>query len=99
MKLRDKILARANEINEIAARYGASNLRLFGSVARGEERPDSDIDILATVDAENYSLWDVMDLEEIIGKIFGHTAHIMSDRSVDDFFYKFIADDLTGIAP
>ena len=30
-----------------AARHGASNLRVFGSVARGEERPDSDVDLLA----------------------------------------------------
>jgi hypothetical protein len=32
-------------LHKIAARHGASNLRLFGSVARGE-RPDSDVDLL-----------------------------------------------------
>ena len=30
-----------------AAAYGVSNLRVFGSVARGEDRPDSDVDLLA----------------------------------------------------
>lgn len=29
-----------------AARFGGSNLRVFGSVARGEDRPDSDVDVL-----------------------------------------------------
>ena len=34
---------------EIAARHGAGNLELFGSAARGELRPDSDIDLLVVV--------------------------------------------------
>jgi predicted nucleotidyltransferase/DNA-binding XRE family transcriptional regulator len=35
---------------EVAARHGASNLRLFGSTARGEDRADSDIDLLVHLD-------------------------------------------------
>jgi len=38
------------EILAIAARYGASNLRVFGSVARGEAGPASDVDLLVTLD-------------------------------------------------
>lgn len=34
------------KIKDIAASYGASNVRVFGSLARGDERPDSDIDLL-----------------------------------------------------
>lgn len=33
-------------INALGTRYGARRIRLFGSVARGEERPDSDVDFL-----------------------------------------------------
>lgn len=36
-----------DEINTVAARHGATNLRVFGSVARGDEHADSDIDVLA----------------------------------------------------
>jgi uncharacterized protein len=35
-----------HEVTQIAARRGASNVRLFGSVARGEETEDSDVDVL-----------------------------------------------------
>jgi predicted nucleotidyltransferase len=34
------------EILRIAARHGARNVRVFGSVARGEDRFDSDVDLL-----------------------------------------------------
>ncbi len=34
------------EIIKLAASYGATNVRIFGSVARGEETPESDIDFL-----------------------------------------------------
>jgi predicted nucleotidyltransferase/DNA-binding XRE family transcriptional regulator len=37
-------------IRRVAARHGVSNLRLFGSTARGDDRPDSDIDLLVHLD-------------------------------------------------
>ncbi len=46
------------EILQIAARHGATNVRVFGSVARGEARPDSDVDFLVTLEA-NRSLLDL----------------------------------------
>ena len=44
--------ARRKEIMQIAARHGAYNVRVFGSVARGEARPDSDIDFLVNLEAD-----------------------------------------------
>ncbi len=40
-----------HELISAAAARGAQNLRVFGSVARGEERPDSDVDLLADLPA------------------------------------------------
>ncbi len=37
---------RQNELLEVAARHGLTNVRVFGSVARGEDGPDSDVDLL-----------------------------------------------------
>ena len=47
MSLRDEIHRQRDAMRGNAGRYGATNLRLFGSVARGEDRPDSDVDLLA----------------------------------------------------
>ncbi len=42
----NELHAKRGAISELAKRYGARHLRVFGSVARGEERPDSDVDFL-----------------------------------------------------
>jgi len=41
-----KVRAKRTEIKRLSAKAGVTNLRVFGSVARGQETPDSDIDLL-----------------------------------------------------
>lgn len=44
--LLDQIMADSATIRSLAEQYGARRIRLFGSVARREERPDSDVDFV-----------------------------------------------------
>ncbi len=53
---------------EVAQRAGASNLRVFGSVARGEDGPDSDVDLLVDL-PENTSLFALLALEGALERI------------------------------
>jgi len=53
-----------DDILRIAARYGARNLRVFGSVARGDDRSHSDIDLRVDMDPDR-SLLDVVGLGQI----------------------------------
>jgi predicted nucleotidyltransferase len=57
------------EILEIAAKYGASNVRIFGSVARNEADPSSDIDVLVDLEPGR-TLLDhaglMLDLEQLL---------------------------------
>ena len=64
VKNRDRIL-------EIAAQYGARNVRVFGSIAQGDAHPDSDIDLLVDLQPgrsllDHVALW--QDLEELLGR-------------------------------
>ena len=64
------IRARRDEILKVAARYGASDVRLFGSVVHGQAGPDSDVDILVRLEPGR-SLIDhialMQDLEDLLG--------------------------------
>jgi hypothetical protein len=61
--------AQREEILTLAARYGVSNVRVFGSVARGEARPGSDIDLLVTANTQ-MSVFDLvglwLDLQDLL---------------------------------
>ena len=63
--------ARREEITRIAAARGARNLRVFGSVARGEARADSDVDFIVEMEPGRGVL-DlselILDLEEALGR-------------------------------
>ncbi len=60
----------SGRITEAAARRGATNLRVFGSIARGEATPTSDVDLLVDLEPGR-SLVDLggllMDLTELLG--------------------------------
>ncbi len=67
----DTIRENRDAIIRIAAKHGASQVRLIGSVARGEARPESDIDLLVTW-REGTSLLDhaalMLELESLLGR-------------------------------
>ncbi|WP_420098704.1 nucleotidyltransferase family protein [Corynebacterium sp.] len=56
ISLREKLEARRAAFQELLDKYGASNPRLFGSVARGEAHEGSDIDILVDMDPHDGNL-------------------------------------------
>lgn len=64
------ILAHREQILRITARRGARNVRLFGSVVRGDTRAGSDVDLLVCMDSDR-SLVDqvglVLDLQDLLG--------------------------------
>lgn len=69
MDISELLKDKREEILHIATRHGARNVRLFGSVARGEARPDSDVDFLVELE-KGRSLLDLggllMDLQELL---------------------------------
>ncbi len=72
MKLKDLIKEKREEIISLSAKHGAFNIRIFGSVARGEDTANSDIDFLIDYDLSKTSPWFpgglLIDLEELLGR-------------------------------
>jgi hypothetical protein len=73
--------ARREEILRIAARHGARNLRVFGSVARGDADEQSDIDLLVEMEPgrslmDHAALW--LELQELLGR----KVDVVSERGI-----------------
>jgi predicted nucleotidyltransferase/DNA-binding XRE family transcriptional regulator len=71
------------QIRQIAGQHRAGNVRVFGSVARGNDGPDSDLDFLVTFD-EEASLLDQAALNEDLEEVLGVPVHVVSDRALRD---------------
>jgi predicted nucleotidyltransferase len=71
-------------IRNVTARFNATNPRVFGSVARGEDRPDSDIDILVDVPAGTTLLM-LGGLQDALEQIMhGTSIHLLTPGDFPD---------------
>jgi len=80
---RDEVIAtlRAHEL-EIKA-SGVVRLSLFGSTVRGEDRPDSDIDLLAAFDQmREISLMDVVGIENQLSDLLGRVVELVEEGTL-----------------
>lgn len=75
------IEAGAPILREIAAEHGFSDLAVFGSAARGDDRIDSDVDLLVTPPI-GATLTDMIQLEEALASILGRKVDLVSRRGL-----------------
>lgn len=71
----------ASRLAELCRRYGIARLEVFGSVARGEQRPDSDVDLLYTLEGGALD-WEVEDFVESLTEVFHRPVDLVSRRSL-----------------
>jgi len=81
--LRELVQTKRREILDAAGRRGACNLRLFGSVARGDFRTESDVDILVQMEPGR-SLLDMCGLSLDLERILGRKVDVFTERSLKD---------------
>ena len=71
--------ARRDEILALAEHYGAYNVRVFGSVARGDTRPDSDVDLLVSF-REGTSLFELSGFWQDLQDLLGVSVDVVEDH-------------------
>jgi uncharacterized protein len=85
--IQDIIGDKRDEILRLAARYGANNVRVFGSVARGEARPDSDLDLL--VDFQDGStIWDAVGLWQDLQALLNREVSLVGEDTPETRFMR-----------
>lgn len=72
---------RRDEICAVGAEYGARDIRLFGSVARGEDGPESDVDFLVRFEPGT-TLLDQVGLIIEFERLLGRKVDVVSDRGL-----------------
>jgi len=96
VKIAEELRSRREEILRVAARHGAGNVWVFGSVARGDETAGSDIDLLVDVAGEP-SPWFpgglVADLEELLG----HRVQVIIRRSLSPLIQESVRKDASPL--
>ncbi len=96
MRPNDLLKSRREEILRIAAKYGARNIRVFGSVARGEADSQSDIDLLVEFERGTTLLGHaalVQELEELLGI----KVDVVSERGLRDRVRERVLRDAVAI--
>jgi len=81
MTVSELVKAKREEILKIAAKHGARNVRVFGSVAREEAGPESDIDLLVDMEPGR-SLLDLGGLWSDLNELLGRKVDIVTENSI-----------------
>jgi predicted nucleotidyltransferase len=78
-----RVLSNRAAIKDAAARHGASNVRLFGSVARGEALPGSDVDLLVTLE-DGRTLFDIARLRVELEEMLHTPVDVVADSGLPE---------------
>ena len=84
-EIREKIIA-------ILTGYGAVKISIFGSFARGEERPDSDIDIIVRF-KQPKSLIQLIGIEEEVKMAIDRNIDLLTENSISPYLVEAIRRD------
>ncbi len=88
----ETLRARREEILRLAERHGAFNVRVFGSVARGEAGPQSDVDLLVDFRPET-TLWDAVALWRELRELLGCEVNVIAEDTPTDRFMQSALKD------
>jgi len=92
----EKIKQNRTQILAIALKNGADHLRVFGSVARNEDRPDSDVDFLVTM-LPGHDLLDMIALSQDLEDLLHQKTDVVSDEEVSPFLRTRIFEEAVAV--
>jgi predicted nucleotidyltransferase len=90
-RLRQRLQKHRGEILELAAQHGARNVRVFGSVARGQDSRGSDLDLLVDMEPKR-SLLDVVRLRRALNELLAVEVDVLTTGALRDSDSGIVAD-------
>ena len=89
MSIEQLLREKRDEIKHIAAKHGAYNIRVFGSVARGNAGTESDIDLLVDVGSTTSSWFPaglILDLEDLLDR----RVEVVTEKALDPCLRDYV---------
>jgi hypothetical protein len=96
MAIDKKLQERREEILQIAARYGARDVRVFGSRARGEARPGSDLDLLIRLEPGR-TLLDMVAIKQDIEDILGCKVDVVTENAINRYIREQVLSEAVAL--
>jgi predicted nucleotidyltransferase len=84
------------DVRRIAAVHGAGNVRVFGSVGRGEQDASSDLDLLVDM-AEGRSLFDLIALSNDLEESLGVDVDVVTEASLSPYIRDRVLDEAVAL--
>lgn len=81
MKSGEILRQKREEVLKIAAKYGVTNVRVFGSIARGEDDEKSDVDLLVSI-PDGFSLFDHIEFMQELEVLLRCKVDVASERGL-----------------
>lgn len=94
----DKLNEIKEKVEPIFKEYPVSYAGIFGSFARGEEKSESDIDIMIRLKPKNtFSLFDLVGMENKLAKRIGRKVDLATEKSIGKYIRDSVFHDLKSI--
>lgn len=90
------LVARREEILRIARSHGAERVRIFGSAARGEMGPESDLDLLVDLQPGR-SLLDLVAIKQDLQDLLGHEVDVVTESAVSPYLREHVLREAVGL--
>jgi hypothetical protein len=94
--IREIIGDKRDTVLQLAAQHRATNVRVFGSVARGEATPESDVDVLVDFQS-GYTLWDTIGLAQDLTILLGRKVDVANAARLRSEFRVGILRDAVSL--
>lgn len=91
-----RVSARRAELRQVLDRHGVRNARLFGSVARGDDDNDSDVDILVDF-APGTGLFAIAGIQAELEEILGTDVDLIPDAGLKDNVRAHVENDMIAL--
>ncbi|MBI4931002.1 MAG: nucleotidyltransferase family protein [Bacteroidetes bacterium] len=83
-----------NNKNFLREKFHLTKIGVFGSFARGDQKPNSDVDILIELEEEAKNIFDLeYDLRELLKKQFNRNVDICEEKYIKSYFKPYILRD------